>query len=139
MERKRAILAVRSHLAQALVIGEKRVEFRRTRPAFKAGDIIYVYATSPVQAIVGTFTCGSIIEGSPTKLWQDHANTSEITRALFRDYFNGSGKGYAIEVRHPRAWTSPLSLDRLRDLIPGFHPPQSYRFLSDKFDLGGYR
>ncbi len=138
MERKRAILAVRPHLAQALVTGEKGVEFRRARPAFQVGDIIYVYATSPVQAIIGTFTCGTVIEGSPTKLWRDYADTSEITRAHFRDYFNGNGKGYAIEVTDPRAWTSPLILDDLRDLIPGFHPPQSYRFLSDEFDLGGY-
>ncbi len=138
MERRHAILAVRPHLAQALVTGEKRIEFRRARPGFTPGDVIYVYAASPIQAIVGSFICGSISEGTPTKLWRHYADRSEITRAFFRDYFNGSGKGYAIEVRHPKAWTSPLSLDSLRDLIPGFHPPQSYRFLSGELDLGGY-
>ena len=139
MGHRGAILAVRAHLAEALVNGDKGVEFRRARPAFQAGDVIYVYATSPVQAIIGTFTCGRVIEGSPTKLWRDHANASEITRAHFRDYFNGSGKGYAIEVTNPEPWSRPLTLQDLRALIPGFHPPQSYRFLSDEFVLGGYR
>ena len=138
MERKRAVLSVKPRLARALVAGEKRVEFRRARPTFQPGDTIYVYATSPIQAIVGSFICGSISEGTPTKLWRHHADGSEITRAFFRDYFNGSGTAYAIEVRHPKAWTSPLSLDSLRNLIPGFHPPQSYRFLSGELDLGGY-
>ena len=139
MERRRAILAVRPQLAEALVTGEKQVEFRRTRPRFEAGDTIYVYATSPVQAVIGSFTCGSIIEASPTRLWRHYANGSEITRAYFREYFNGTGKGYAIQATSPNLWSSPLTLDTLRQLIPGFHPPQSYRFLPRGLDLAAYR
>lgn len=135
MEGRRAILAVRPHLAQALVAGRKRVEFRRARPALGAGDIIYVYATSPVQAVVGSFICGNVVEASPTTLWREYSRASEITRAAFRDYFNGSRKGYAIEVTDPTEWIPPLALHRLREVMSGFHPPRSYRFVPDTVDL----
>jgi predicted transcriptional regulator len=135
MEHRRAILAVKPHLALALVTGEKRFEFRRVHPAFRTGDIIYVYATAPVQAIVGSFTCDRIIEGTPRELWQACEGASEPTRSFLRNYFDGRAKGYAIQVRDPRARTSPLTLDILRELIPGFHPPRSYRFLADGLDL----
>ena len=136
MEHRRVILSVKPHLARALVEGEKRVEFRRTRPAFGLGDVVYVYATSPVQSVVGAFTCGAIVEAPPTALWREYANDSEVTRAFFRDYFNGSRRGYAIEVREPQPWSAPVSLDTLREIIPGFQPPRSYRFLSHTLSDG---
>jgi predicted transcriptional regulator len=58
-------------------------------------------------------------------------------RSFLRSYFDGKAKGYAIQVRDPRAWNPPLTLDTLRELIPGFHPPRSYRFLADGLDLDG--
>ena len=137
MEHRRAVLAVKPHFAHALVTGEKRFEFRRVHPRFRTGDTIYVYATAPVQAIVGSFTCDGVIEGTLRELWEDYAGASEPTRSFFRNYFDGRSKGYAIQVSHPRTWASPLTLDILRELIPGFHPPQSYRFLADGLALDG--
>jgi predicted transcriptional regulator len=137
MERRRAILAVKPHFARALVAGEKRFEFRRVHPGFQTGDVIYVYATAPVQAILGYFTCGKIIKGTPRELWEGYDGGPELTRSFLRSYFEGRAKGYAIQVRDPRAWTSPLTLDILRELIPGFCPPQSYRFLADALPLDG--
>jgi predicted transcriptional regulator len=138
MERRRAILAVKPHFARALVAGEKRFEFRRVHPGFETGDVIYVYATAPVQAILGYFTCARIVEATPGELWEDYAGGPEPTRSFLRGYFQGRSKGYAIQVKDPRAWSSPLTLNTLRELIPGFHPPQSYRFLADGVHLDGY-
>jgi predicted transcriptional regulator len=137
VECRRAILAVKPQFAHALVTGEKRLEFRRVQPGFRAGDVIYVYATAPVQAIVGCFTCDGIIERSRRQLCEDYEGACEPTGSFLRNYLDGKTKGYAIQVREPRAWTSPLTLDVLREIIPGFHPPQSYRFLADGLDLDG--
>ena len=137
MERRRAILAVKPHFARALVAGEKRFEFRRAHPGFETGDVIYVYATAPVQAVLGYFICDRIIEGTPRELSENYEGGPEFTGSFLRSYFQGRTKGYAIQVKDPRAWTSPLTLDTLREIIPGFHPPRSYRFLADGLDLDG--
>lgn len=136
MERRRAVFAVRPPLARALISGNKRVEFRRARPSLKPGDIIYVYATSPVQAIIGRFMCGEIIAASPSQLWRDYGRMSELTRRHFFDYFDGRLTGYAIKVRGPTAWPSPVTLENLRTVMPGFHPPRSYILLPDDFASG---
>ena len=131
MEHRRAIFAVKPHLAEALVRGDKQIEFRRSRPRLEEGDVIYVYATSPVQAIVGRFTCGGVIEGRPTQLWRDYRHASQVTRSFFLGYFNGNDRGFAIPVKDPERLDPPLALDQIQQLIPGFYPPRSYRFLAD--------
>ena len=131
MEPKYAIFAVRPSIAEALVQGQKGVEFRRVRPSLGPGAIIYVYSSSPVRAIIGTFVSGDVISGAPNSLWREFAAVAGITRSLFASYFDGSTRGCAIAVEQPTAWQTPLSLDWIRSHIPGFRPPQSYMFIGE--------
>ncbi len=135
MERKYALFAVRPEFANALVAGRKPFEFRRTRPSLREGDVIYVYATAPVKAVIGSFLCGGVVEGSPTGVWTQCGRNAELSRRRFRDYFKNAGRAYAIEVMSPRPLTAPLTLQMLRDALPGFHPPQSYRFVPKRLGL----
>lgn len=131
MERKYAIFAVRPSIAEALVQGQKGVEFRRVRPSLGPGAIIYVYSSSPVRAIIGTFLSGDIVSGAPNSLWKRFAAVAGIPRPLFASYFDGSARGCAIIVEQPRVWRTPLSLDGIRGHIPRFRPPQSYMFMGE--------
>lgn len=131
MERKYAIFAVRPGIAEALVQGEKGVEFRRVRPSLDPGAVIYVYSSSPVRAIIGTFVSGDMVSGVPNSLWKRFAAVAGIPRSLFASYFDGSSCGCAITVEQPRVWQTPLSLDTIRSHIPGFRPPQSYMFMGE--------
>lgn len=129
MERRYALFAVRPEFAEALVEGRKRFELRRTRPSLRPGDVVYVYATSPVMAVVGSFVCGDVVEGSPTGIWSQVGREAEVSRSRFRAYFQSASRAFAIEVLSPRTLRSPLSLKTLRLAVPGFHPPQSYKFV----------
>ena len=131
MEHRHALLAVRPPFAEDLVEGRKTVEFRRARASLKAGDCVYVYATAPTQAIVGTFVCGPVVEAQPDILWQRFSSAGGTPRSFFRSYFGGSERGCAIGVRQPRPWTLPLTLRRIREHLPDFSPPQSYAFLGE--------
>ena len=130
MERRAVVLSVKPAFAAALVDGSKKFEFRRVRPTLSQDDLIYVYSTAPVQAIVGSFVCGDIFEGRPGTLWRKYGRFASIPRAIFRNYFQGSQVATAIEVREPSAWPEPLSLTAIRRRFPDFHPPQSYMFLA---------
>ncbi len=129
MERRAAVFSVKPDFAQALISGAKRFEFRRVRPTLDWGDTVFVYATSPRKAIVGTFMCGRIVEGRPLGLWKKLGRHSGTSRQHFLEYFADTSIAFAIEVTNPSAWSEPLPLARIRRRIPGFHPPQSYRYL----------
>ena len=135
MERRSAVFAIRPALAVALLQGTKQIEFRRVRPALEPGDRVFVYSTSPTQAIVGDFECGKLFEGKPELLWRKFRHNADTPRALFKEYFAECDWGCAIEVVRPIAWDAPLSLAAIRRQIGKFHPPQSYKFLAPRDPL----
>lgn len=129
MERRTALFSLKPAFASAILSGEKRFEFRRVKPSLDRGDTIIVYSTAPDMAIVGSFVCGRILQGSPSYLWRNLGSKAGTTRASFLDYFADSEVAYAIEVKKPTAWLNPLSLSTIRKRLPAYHPPQSYSFL----------
>jgi predicted transcriptional regulator len=135
MERRTALFSLKPTFASAILSGEKRFEFRRVRPSLDRGDTIIVYSTAPEMAIVGSFLCGRILEGSPSSLWKSLGSKAGTRRASFDDYFADSEIGYAIEVRKPLAWSNPLSLSAIRERFPKYHPPQSYSYLLPEHSL----
>lgn len=135
MGRRYAVFSVKPKFARALLDGRKKFEFRRMKPTLRPGDIVYVYATSPVKAVIGSFVCGTVVEGSPTRLWDDLGADSHTPRSYFRRYFHDARRAFAIEVQSPMSWARPLELDDVRAKIPGFWPPQSYRFVPTKLGL----
>src|SRR5438105_780743 len=67
--RKRApqylFLPIRPRWALAILEGSKRWELRTRRPSVDSGDVVVLYATSPLRAVVGSFMVGEIISGDP--------------------------------------------------------------------------
>lgn len=126
MERRAALLSVRPQLAEALLNGEKGVEFRRVRLPLSPGDLVYVYSISPVQAVIGTFACGEITEAKPTTLWRKYARIAGVSRTELMEYFRGAERGCAIMVSEPHRWNPPMTLAQIKSKIPDFNPPQSY-------------
>ena len=87
--------------------------------------MVYIYATSPVKKIVGIFKISSIIEDSPSALWdrlKDHAGISEEE---FFDYFGSKETGFALEIKDVQKFENPIDP---RALIPNFVPPQSFHY-----------
>jgi len=120
-------------MAEELLSGRKKVEFRRKKPALKDGDVIYLYATAPVKAIIGTVICRGIDEGTPRALWRRYRKVAGVEWHSLLEYFDGRATGYAIAVSTQTRWAEALSIDEIRLELPGFTPPQSY-FLVDKAD-----
>lgn len=122
------LMSVHPEFAQMIMSGEKTVELRRTRPRMGSGGEVVVYASSPTMALVGTFEIGEVIEASPASLWRKVKTFAGVSKRAFDDYFAGASDGYGIVVRNPKSLPAFVSLERLRRKIPGFHPPQSYRY-----------
>ena len=124
--RRVALLSIHPRFARAILEGSKTVELRRARLPEDVSHIV-VYATSPVQRILGWFEVSSVERDRPSKLWRRHGTSTGVSRHEFRAYFAGANEGTAISVGRVVALGKPLQLDALGHSLP----PQSYRYLDE--------
>ena len=122
-----ALLSIRPKFAKLIMKGKKKVEFRRTRFGKKVSHIV-VYASSPVQKIIGYFEVSHIQEGSPQELWSHYGKVGGASQKEFRAYYALSAQGVAIGVGKICVLQNPLPLTALCNSLT---PPQSFTYLND--------
>lgn len=105
--------------------GAKGAEFRR-RIGKKQIRRVVVYATCPVQKIIGYFDVDEVVEARPSQLWKEYADVSGTTRSFFFDYFGGRSIGFAIKAVNPQALSNPVPLSTLGMNVK---PPQGFRYV----------
>jgi predicted transcriptional regulator len=116
-------MSLRPEFATAILNGAKRWEFRRVRCAFASGDVIYVYATDPVQRVVGRCSVGAVRFGPPSDVLKLELTPS--LRERTREYLDGAAIATAIELVDPL----PLSPLPISAIWPSMRAPQSYAFV----------
>jgi predicted transcriptional regulator len=120
------ILSIRPRYVKLMMEGTKKYEFRKVIFKNKNINNIYVYSTSPVKKIVGSFKIGEIVEDRPERLWDNLEDLSGLSAREFFTYFNGVKRGFAIRIECFEVFDDPLDPN---DLMPGFVPPQSFCYL----------
>jgi predicted transcriptional regulator len=119
-----AIISIHTDYANAILAGTKTVELRRRVPDLAAGTRLWIYATQPTGAVVGYVTVNDILRAPPGALWNKHRYDTAIEYRAFKEYFNGSEEGVAIQLGSARRITA-ITIDHLRRIRHGFHPPQT--------------
>ena len=123
------LLSLRPRFAAAILDGSKRVELRRIRPRAAPGTPVMIYETTPTQALVGGCWVSGVVVAEPDEVWELHGHLTSVRRAEFDAYFSGTNQAVAIQVTNPWSLEQPIGLESLRDAWPGFHPPQSFRYV----------
>lgn len=126
---KALLLSIRPRFVEQILAGSKAVELRRVRPRVNAGDLIVVYASGDQKAIVGAFAISAVVAEKPAKLWRRFGPKTGMSKREFDSYFEGVSQGYGFEVGKRWQLPKPVTLAVLRKTVPGFHPPQSYRYM----------
>jgi predicted transcriptional regulator len=126
MIRNAILLSIHPRHAGNIFGGTKTMELRRTCPKLNAGDLVLVYVSAPIKALMGAFTVGRVLVKTPEELWFDARGTAAVTKEEFDAYFSGAALGYGICISDSWTLAQPVHLERLRELAPGFHPPQSF-------------
>src|SRR5262249_46812686 len=80
------LMSIHPEFAQGILGGEKRVEFRRTRFAAAISHVV-IYATKPVQQVIGFFKVAGVEQATPRELWRRYKSEGGIPRDLFRAYY----------------------------------------------------
>lgn len=129
-----ALLSIKPKYADLILRGEKEVEFRRTifrKPS--TVDRVIMYASSPVQRILGFFSFSNVVEADPEELWSRFKGVSGVAdREQFMAYFRGKETGYAIEIEET------VSLDEPVDPwqhFEEFRPPMSFQYVNGELDF----
>lgn len=121
----KVLLSIKPEFAEKIFNGTKKYEFRRS--VFKNTEVttIVVYASSPVQRVIGEFEIDKIINDNIQNLWDNTKKYSGISKNYFFEYFNNKEKGYAIKIKKTKRYKKSLSL---KDNFNA-NPPQSFMYL----------
>ena len=128
------ILSVKPRFAEAIIEGKKRYEFRKSMFERENVGQVYIYSTSPVSKIVGSFEVEDIIEDSPEGIWETCHRHAAISEDEFFRYFNGAATAFAIKIAHMQGFAIPLDPC---SLFEDFRPPQSFCYLAFDIDRVG--
>jgi predicted transcriptional regulator len=127
------LMSIKPTFSDRIFNGKKRFELRRTAVRIEEGDVVVVYASSPVKAIVGAFTVSGVKRGAVRQMWIHHGSDFGVSHDEYTSYFEGADEAYAIEVG-ARIPITPVSLDALRLRYEGFRPPQSFMYWARALD-----
>lgn len=123
------LLSIKPKYVEEIFKGNKKYEFRKSVFRFKEKlNLAYIYSTSPVKRIVGTFAIETIIEDHPKVLWEKFKDFSGINESEFFSYFGDNEKGFAIEIGEINVFENPADP---KILIPDFVPPQSFYYMNE--------
>jgi predicted transcriptional regulator len=112
-----ALMSIHPRFANAILNGTKQVEFRKVgfkRPVTHA----LLYATAPVQQIIGFVEITGVDEAPPAALWRRYHLVAGIERDAFFDYYRDRATGFALKVSRPCRLREPLALDELHNVVP---------------------
>jgi predicted transcriptional regulator/DNA-binding XRE family transcriptional regulator len=129
---KEFILSIKPQYSDAIIAGKKTVELRRRFPVnVPTGSRAYIYSTSPIRAIVGSFKIIEVLKLPTKKLWSQFSKTASICKSDFESYFGDLEEGFAIKLGSVKTFGRPVNLTELRKRF-GFEPPQSFLYATPK-------
>ncbi|MDG2432537.1 ASCH domain-containing protein [Flavobacterium sp.] len=120
----KVVMSIKPKFANKIFDGTKRFEFRKA--IFKNQNVtsVLVYASSPVQKVIGEFEIGEIFNFDLKTLWDRTKEHSGITEDYFYEYFADRKNGFAIQIKNKKKFKIPKSLKEDYNLAP----PQSFAY-----------
>lgn len=121
----KVLLSIKPEFATQIFEGTKIFEFRKT--IFKDQNIktVVVYASAPVQKVIGEFEIETILNERLDELWEKTKHSAGIQSDFFYKYFDKKNNGYAIKIKGAKLYKKPLCLKTEFNLLP----PQSFLYL----------
>lgn len=125
------IISVKPEYAIKILKREKTIELRKCAPKRVGKDgYILIYVTAPVKELWGVYKIENIIKENPNTLWENFGKQTGITKQEFNDYYKENKNAFGIQLQEVKnLFKHSIKLDSLKNLIPGFMPPQTYSYI----------
>lgn len=124
----KVLLSIKPKYAEMIFQGTKKFEFRKSIYKNPHITTVVVYASSPVQKVIGEFTVDEILEFDPTTLWKKTKQDSGISEGFFEEYFANREVGFAIKIAGTKEYDKPLCLKKDFNI---HYPPQSFMYIEE--------
>lgn len=125
------ILSIRPEYAEKILKGTKQVELRRVCPKqIHKKTLVLIYASSPIQALVGAFKVDYVIKKPLPELWLLVQGSAGVTKQEFDTYFQGRLSGIGIFFSEVWVLENPIKRQQLQKEVEGFCPPQGFRYIT---------
>lgn len=120
------LLSIKPEFAEKIFNGTKKFEFRKS--LFKRRDIqtVIVYASFPIQKIIGEFQIEEVLNDYVEKIWEKTHQHSGISKEFYQKYFRHKEKAYAIKVGKVKKYRKQKTL---KDFKLDF-APQSFVYIN---------
>jgi predicted transcriptional regulator len=120
----KVLLSIKPEFANMIFEGTKKFEFRKS--IFKRDvDSVVVYASSPVQQVIGEFEIKEILCKDVEILWKITEQFSGISKEFYDEYFANKEKAFAIQIGTVKRYYRPKKLSDF-DIN---YAPQSFAYL----------
>lgn len=123
------LMSIKPEYAELILSRKKTVEIRKKRIHAVAGDVVIIYATTPIKRIVGYFTIKCIDYGPVLQIWETYGNDSCLSLESYCMYVHDANMVCAICLGDATR-TRAIDLDTIRNNYH-IHIPQSYMCLDD--------
>lgn len=122
------LLSIKPEFVEKIFNGEKNIELRKSSPNVVSGDLVVIYSTKPVKAVIGICTVKEIIKMTPSRMWELHSKNLGIDKKRFWEYYENIDQSVGIVLTSIQKFEDHISLESLKKKNPMFQPPQTFRY-----------
>jgi predicted transcriptional regulator len=124
------LISIKPEFVEKIFNGEKTIELRKCKPSAKMDDLVIIYCTQPIKAIVGVCKIENILELSPEYLWNKYSKNLGVTEKQYWDYYENNQKAIGIFLKEVSQLVDNVPLKNIKSIYPTFSPPQTFKYFS---------
>ena len=123
------LFSIKEKYSSEIYKKKKLVEFRRQNIITEENEKCFIYTTSPVKKITGSFVIKKVIREKLKTLWNKNKEHAGISYKEFKEYFKNCDVGTGIFLKNIKKFRKPKTLTEFNLSIP----PQSFYNINKKF------
>lgn len=125
------IMSIRPKYAEQILTGAKTVEIRRKFSTARVPLTCVLYASSPVQEVVGQVDIVRATKLEPQQAWIRFGQRAHCTQRQMTDYASGANQVCALELANPIRYPNTVALSTIQSWLEhSIRPPQNYSLAS---------
>ena len=132
-----AIISLKPRYARLVLSGDKTVELRNRIVRLTPGTLMWIYATRPMARVVGVAEIESVVHAGPSEIWRRFGEDICVDRNVFDSYIGDRERVSALVLRSVKRLGDFMTLERIRQSVRAFQPPQFYARLPPGSRLRG--
>ncbi|NOQ55274.1 MAG: hypothetical protein GQ477_00550, partial [Nanohaloarchaea archaeon] len=130
------MISLKEQYMNAIENKTKLHEFRRRFSKINHNFYSLIYVSAPISKITAIIKFNPPLEGNIDDMLALRQTHSFSNDQAIINYFKGSKTCHALPISQIHILKNPIPLNKLRDLVPNFAPPQSYfRIDNDKYSV----